>query len=82
VDLNTYRLRVQGSVDRELSLSLKDLQRIGDAEEVIAVNQCSVNSRGYFTPRVFGALLGNGSMGNARWVGLPLRQLLKKATAA
>jgi DMSO/TMAO reductase YedYZ molybdopterin-dependent catalytic subunit len=30
-------------------------------------------------PRVFGAQLGNGSMGNARWVGVPLKAVLEKA---
>jgi sulfite dehydrogenase len=79
VDLRTYRLRVRGSVATELSLSLNDLKRLGPASEVVAVNQCAGNSRGYSTPRVFGAQLGNGSMGNARWVGLPLRTVLEKA---
>jgi DMSO/TMAO reductase YedYZ molybdopterin-dependent catalytic subunit len=82
VDLNAYRLRVHGKVGQELSLSLEDLQRIGDAEELVAVNQCAGNSRGYSMPRVFGAQLGNGSMGNARWAGLPLRRLLQKAGIA
>lgn len=79
VDASTYRLRVHGNVDSELSLSLSDLRRIGAPAEIVAVNQCSGNSRGFSTPRVFGAQLGNGSMGNARWVGVPLRAVLRKA---
>jgi sulfite dehydrogenase len=79
VDTGTYRLKVHGNVDTELSLSLSDLRRIGSHAEIVAVNQCSGNSRGYSTPRVFGAQLGNGSMGNARWVGVPLRDVLRKA---
>jgi sulfite dehydrogenase len=79
IDVNTYRLRVHGHVGTELSLSLGDLQRIGAPAEIVAVNQCSGNSRGYSAPRVFGAQLGNGSMGNARWVGVPLRAVLQKA---
>jgi len=47
--------------------------------EVVAVNQCSGNSRGYSSPRVFCAQLGNGSMGNARWVGVPLKAVLERA---
>ena len=50
--------------------------------EVVAVNQCSGNSRGYSSPRVFGAQLANGAMGNARWVGVPLRKVLEKAGVA
>jgi DMSO/TMAO reductase YedYZ molybdopterin-dependent catalytic subunit len=79
VDSGAYRLKVHGNVDTELSLSLGDLRRIGSPAQIVAVNQCSGNSRGYSTPRVFGAQLGNGSMGNARWVGVPLRAVLQKA---
>ena len=79
VDVHDYRLKVRGRVAKELSLSLSDLKRIGEPREIVAVNQCAGNSRGYSMPRVFGAQLGNGSMGNARWVGVPLRAVLEKA---
>ncbi len=49
------------------------------AAEVVAVNQCSGNSRGFFEPRVAGGQLGNGAMGNARWKGVPLKTVLDKA---
>jgi DMSO/TMAO reductase YedYZ molybdopterin-dependent catalytic subunit len=79
VDAGAYRLKVHGNVDTALSLSLGDLLHAGSPVEIVAVNQCSGNSRGYSAPRVFGAQLGNGSMGNARWVGVPLRAVLQKA---
>lgn len=79
VDPATFRLTVRGKVSRELSLALEEIKSMGMPAEIVAVNQCSGNSRGYSTPRVFGAQLGNGSMGNARWVGLPLRTVLQKA---
>jgi DMSO/TMAO reductase YedYZ molybdopterin-dependent catalytic subunit len=46
---------------------------------VVAVNLCSGNGRGFFAPRVFGAQLGHGAMGNARWGGVPLKTVLEKA---
>ena len=79
VDLATYRLTVKGLVDRPLSLSLAELKALAEPVEVVAVNQCSGNSRGFSSPRVFGAQLANGAMGNARWVGVPLRKVLEKA---
>ena len=82
VDLTTYRLKVGGKVSKELSLSMSDLKAMAAPVEVVAVNQCSGNSRGYSTPRVFGAQLGNGSMGNARWIGVPLKAVLEKAGMA
>src|ERR1700689_3353267 len=79
VDLATYRLAVTGVVQTPLSLSLADLKALAEPVEVVAVNQCSGNSRGFFAPRVFGAQLANGSMGNARWTGVPPRKVLEKA---
>lgn len=78
VDLSTWRLRIDGAVDRPLELSMDDLKRIG-ADEVNAVNQCSGNSRSLSSPRVPGAQWGNGAMGNARWGGVSLATLLRRA---
>jgi sulfite dehydrogenase len=82
LDPAAYRLTVTGVVKTPLSLSIGDLKALANPVEVIAVNQCSGNSRGFFAPRVFGAQLANGAMGNARWVGVPLRKVLEKAGVA
>ena len=66
IDPATYRLTVRGNVKQSLSLSLDEIKAMGPAIDIVAVNQCSGNSRGFSSPRVFGAQLGNGSMGNAR----------------
>jgi DMSO/TMAO reductase YedYZ molybdopterin-dependent catalytic subunit len=79
IDPQTYRLTVGGKVTTPLSLSLADLKALAQPAEVVAVNQCSGNSRGFAAPRVFGAQLANGAMGNARWVGVPLKAVLEKA---
>jgi sulfite dehydrogenase (cytochrome) subunit A len=79
VDAQAYRLRVAGKVNVSLELSLAELKRLAEPLELVAVNQCSGNSRGYFTPRVNGGQLSNGAMGNARWTGVRLRDLLAKA---
>lgn len=78
IDLATWRLRVDGAVDRPLELSMDDLRRLGE-DEVVAVNQCSGNSRSLFGPRVAGAQWRNGAMGNARWAGVGLAKLLRTA---
>ena len=69
IDPNAFRLTVQGKVDHPLSLSLPELKTGFEPIELVAVNQCSGNSRGFFEPRVAGGQLGNGAMGNARWKG-------------
>lgn len=78
IDASAFRLAVRGNVDRTLSLSLKDLQSLPEFE-ITAVNQCSGNSRGLFAPRVPGAQWGNGAMGNARWTGVRLKDVLDRA---
>jgi DMSO/TMAO reductase YedYZ molybdopterin-dependent catalytic subunit len=78
IDPDAFRLRVSGNVGTPLELSLPELKQLGGSD-VVAVNQCSGNSRGFFTPRVNGGQLGNGAMGNARWAGVPLKRVLEKA---
>lgn len=79
IDPETYRLTVKGAVNKTLSLSLSDLKTMPGQTEIVAVNECTGNSRGYFSPRVFGAQLGNGAMGNARWTGVSLKAVLEQA---
>ncbi len=78
IDLTTWRLRVDGAVDRSLELSMDDLRRLG-SDEVVAVNQCSDNSRAFFGPKVTGAQWRHGAMGNARWAGVSLAKILRAA---
>lgn len=78
IDVDTYRINVHGHVDKPLSLSLKELMAMPRIEYA-AVNQCSGNSRGFFQPRVAGGEWGNGGMGNARWTGVRLKDVLDRA---
>lgn len=78
IDPAAYRLNVKGEVKTPLSLSLADL-RTFEAVETVAVNQCSGNSRGFVEPRVGGGQWANGAMGNARWKGARLKDVLEKA---
>ena len=79
IDPDAYRLTVGGEVDNPLSLSLHDLKTDFEPVEVVAVNQCAGNGRGFFNPRVAGGQIANGAMGCARWKGVPLKALLAKA---
>jgi len=79
IDPAAFRIQVHGLVNTELSLSLDELRRKFEPVEIVAVNQCSGNSRGMSDPRVPGGQLANGAMGNARWKGVPLKAVLEKA---
>jgi DMSO/TMAO reductase YedYZ molybdopterin-dependent catalytic subunit len=78
VDVATFKLAVRGHVDTPLSLSMADVLALPRVE-IAAVNQCSGNSRGYFQPRIPGGEWGNGAMGNAKWTGVRLRDVLDRA---
>jgi DMSO/TMAO reductase YedYZ molybdopterin-dependent catalytic subunit len=79
VDPIGFRLNIGGHVGRPLSLTLDDLVRGFEPFEIAAVNQCSGNSRGFFSPRVAGGQWANGAMGNARWTGVRLKDVLDRA---
>jgi DMSO/TMAO reductase YedYZ molybdopterin-dependent catalytic subunit len=79
IDPESYRISIGGKVDTPLSLSLADLKTNFPSQDIVAVNQCSGNSRGLFEPRVAGGQIANGAMGNARWRGVPLKAVLDKA---
>ena len=78
IDPDAFRLEIKGLVDTPLSLSLADLKKF-EPVEIVAVCQCSGNSRGFSQPRVAGGQLGHGAMGNARWRGVRLKDVLAKA---
>ncbi len=68
IDASSYKLRVSGLVDRPMELSLADLKR-RPAVEIDAGFECGGNSSKLF----------NGLIGNARWRGVSLRDLLHDA---
>jgi DMSO/TMAO reductase YedYZ molybdopterin-dependent catalytic subunit len=78
VDVASFRVTVRGHVNQPLSLSMPDVMAMPRVD-LAAVNQCSGNSRGMFQPGVAGAQWENGAMGNARWTGVRLRDLLDRA---
>lgn len=80
VDARTWRLRIGGaSARRTLELSLDDLQQKFERVRLTAINQCSGNRRGLFTPRAGGVQWTYGAMGNAVWGGVRLRDVLDRA---
>ena len=78
IDPDQFSVEIKGKVNRPMTLSLTNIKKM-PVTEIVAVTQCSGNSRGFFEPRVAGGQLGNGAMGNARWTGVPLQTVLDKA---
>ena len=83
VDPNTWRLAVGGaSASKPFELTLDALRRDFTPVEIAAVCQCSGNRRGLFEPHVAGVEWGYGAMGNARWKGVRLKDILDRAGLA
>ncbi|MBI3852169.1 MAG: molybdopterin-dependent oxidoreductase [Verrucomicrobia bacterium] len=82
LDAETFRVTIAGKVKSPGAFSIADLKSHFEPVEIVAVNQCSGNGRGFFQPRVGGGQMGNGAMGNARWKGVRLKDVLEKAGVA
>jgi DMSO/TMAO reductase YedYZ molybdopterin-dependent catalytic subunit len=78
VDPAMWSLTVDGEVSTPLRLSLADLKRLPRAD-VTCVLQCSGNGRNWFVPPVPGVQWRYGAVGNARWSGVRVRELLSRA---
>ena len=74
-----WKLEIGGdAAEKPLTLDLAALQRDFEQVELPAVCQCSGNRRGLSDPHVPGVEWGIGAMGNARWKGVRLKDVLGK----
>ncbi|MBW8843453.1 MAG: molybdopterin-dependent oxidoreductase [Burkholderiales bacterium] len=80
IDADRHQIKISGNaVAKPFVLTMAELKTQFKPVEITAVNQCSGNGRGLFNPRVTGGQLANGAMGNARWLGVPLKDVLARA---
>jgi sulfite dehydrogenase len=79
IDIDTFRLYINGSVEKPLALSLNDLKTKFTPDSIIALAICAGNSRSTFNPKVPGTQWRNGAMGNAKWKGVRLKDILAMA---
>lgn len=78
VNLSDWNLKIDGKVDHPLTLTLDDLKKLPRVE-LVGVLECAGNGRSFYQPRVAGTQWAFGSVGNGRWTGVRLRDVLKKA---
>jgi sulfite dehydrogenase (cytochrome) subunit A len=79
IDIDTFRLYIDGAVDKPLALSMSDLKTKFTPDSVIALAICAGNSRSTFEPKVPGTQWCNGAMGNAKWKGVKVKDILAMA---
>jgi DMSO/TMAO reductase YedYZ molybdopterin-dependent catalytic subunit len=79
-DSTSWRLAVGGDAAASgFELTLEQLKNEFEPAELVAVCQCSGNRRGLSDPHVAGVEWGYGAMGNARWRGARLKDVLARA---
>jgi sulfite oxidase len=78
VNVSEWRLKVEGEVVTPLALTLEDLKRLPSVD-LVSVLECAGNGRGFYEPSVPGLQWGNGAVGNGRWRGARLADVLKRA---
>jgi DMSO/TMAO reductase YedYZ molybdopterin-dependent catalytic subunit len=61
-----------------MTLTMDDLKKLPRVE-LVGVLECAGNGRSFYRPRIAGAQWAFGSVGNGRWAGVRLRDVLQKA---
>ena len=78
VSLSDWSLKIDGVVERPMTLTMDDLKKLPRVE-LVGVLECAGNGRSFYEPRLPGAQWAFGSVGNGRWAGVRLRDVLQKA---
>jgi sulfite oxidase len=77
-DPATWTLSVTGEVEHPLELTLAQLRKMKKTE-MTCVLQCAGNGRGLYAPVLPGVQWQYGAVGNARWGGVRVRDVLEQA---
>ncbi|HYL37619.1 MAG TPA: molybdopterin-dependent oxidoreductase [Bryobacteraceae bacterium] len=77
-NLADWKLKLDGVVNQPLALTMDDLKHFPRVE-LVAVLECAGNGRAFYQPHVAGTQWEFGSVGNTRWAGVRLRDVLEKA---
>ena len=78
VDLADWRLTIDGDVATPVTLTMDDIRRLPRVE-LVSVLECAGNGRGFYEPSMPGLQWANGAVGNGRWRGARLADVLRRA---
>jgi len=80
LDATSWSLQIEGDLATPTTLSLDDLRKM-PSTSITAVLECAGNGRAFFDPPVAGIQWTKGAIGNARWTGVRMADVLKRAGA-
>lgn len=75
IDASQWSLRIDGEVDAPLMLGLADLKALAMVDHDVML-ECAGNGRSFHQPRASGIQWTHGAVGNARWRGVRLADVL------
>jgi DMSO/TMAO reductase YedYZ molybdopterin-dependent catalytic subunit len=78
LDARSWRLKVEGAVERPLELTYAELTALPSRTQV-ALLECAGNGRAFLNPKPKGVPWELGAVGNAAWTGAPLAAVLARA---
>jgi sulfite oxidase len=78
LDASTWTLQIEGEINAPVSFTLDELKKMPSAS-ITATLECAGNGRAFFDPPVAGIQWGKGAVGTARWTGVRLADVLKRA---
>ncbi|MDF2458186.1 MAG: putative Sulfite:cytochrome c oxidoreductase, subunit [Nitrospira sp.] len=78
IDSKSWRIRIDGAVQRPLTLSFDELRKFEPVSEVVTL-ECAGNGRAFHRPKVEGTPWEKGAVSTARWTGVRLADVLAQA---
>lgn len=78
VEAATWTLSIDGEVNAQTTLTLDELRKMPSAT-ITSTLECAGNGRAFFDPPVAGIQWTKGAIGTARWTGVRLSDVLKRA---
>lgn len=77
LDETTWKLKIDGLVERPVTLTFAELKSHFARRNLHAVLECSGNGRALQSPQVGGVQWRRGAVGNAEWSGVSLKEILQ-----
>lgn len=78
INIKDWSLRVEGEIDHPVTLRIDELKRLPEVSTIVTL-ECAGNGRAFFDPPVAGVQWEKGAVGTARWTGVRLADLLRRA---
>jgi len=78
VEASTWSLVIDGEVNAQTTLSLDDVRKMPSVT-ITQTLECAGNGRAFFEPPVPGIQWSRGAVGTARWTGVRMADVLKRA---